>query len=75
MASGSSSSSELIVVKARGFPQDNPPNEAECSNCGMPLPEHADSAPERRQRRFLWFCIGLSIFCAVMIVWLPRYLF
>ena len=31
--------------------------------------------PERRQRRFLWFCIALSIFCAVMIVWLPRYLF
>ena len=55
--------------------QDNPPQEAECSNCGMPLPKHADSAPERRQRRFLWFCIGLSIFCAVMIVWLPRHLF
>ena len=49
--------------------------DAECSNCGMPLPEHADGAPERRQRRFLWFCIALSIFCAVMIVWLPRYLF
>ena len=48
--------------------QDNPPGDAECSNCGMLL-------PERRQRRFLWFCIALSIFCAVMIVWLPRYLF
>ncbi|EME00946.1 MULTISPECIES: hypothetical protein [Stutzerimonas stutzeri subgroup] len=55
--------------------QDNPPKQAECGNCGMPLPEHADSAPERRQRRFLWFCIGLSVFCAVMIVWLPRHLF
>ena len=42
--------------------QDNSPGEAECSNCGMPLPEHADSAPERRQRRFLWFCIALSVF-------------
>jgi hypothetical protein len=26
----------------------------------------------RRQRRFLWFCIGLALFCAAMIVWLPR---
>jgi len=55
--------------------QDNPPKQVECDNCGMPLPEHADSAPERRQRRFIWFCIGLTAFCAVMIAWLPRHLF
>lgn len=52
--------------------QHNPPQEAQCSNCGMLLPEHADGAAERRQGRFLWFCIGLTLFCAVMIVWLPR---
>lgn len=52
--------------------QDNPPREPECCNCGMPLPVLADSAGERRQRRFLWFCIGLSLFCAAMILWLPR---
>jgi len=52
--------------------QPNPPQEVECSNCGMPLPAHADTAGERRQRKFLWFCIALTIFCAVMIVWLPR---
>jgi hypothetical protein len=38
----------------------------------MPLPALADGAGERRQRRVMWFCIGLTVFCAVMIVWLPR---
>ncbi len=52
--------------------QDNPPGEAECDNCGMLLPALSDAADERRQRRFMWFCIGLTAFCAVMIVWLPR---
>jgi hypothetical protein len=52
--------------------QDNPAQEAECRHCGMPLPALADSAGQRRQRRFLWFCIGLSAFCAAMILWLPR---
>ena len=52
--------------------QDNPPGEAECDNCGMPLPALSDGAGERRQRRVMWFCIGLTVFCAVMIVWLPR---
>jgi hypothetical protein len=52
--------------------QDNPAQQPECHNCGMPLPALADSAGERRQRRFLWFCIGLTAFCAAMIVWLPR---
>ncbi|WP_372866615.1 DnrP protein [Pseudomonas sp.] len=52
--------------------RDNPPGKAECRHCGMPLPALADAAVERRQRRFLWFCIGLTVFCAVMAVWLPR---
>jgi len=52
--------------------RDNPPQEPECRHCGMPLPALADGAGERRQRRFMWFCIGLTVFCAVMIVWLPR---
>ena len=52
--------------------RDNPPREAECRNCGMPLPALADSAGQRRQRRFLWFCLGLTAFCALMIAWLPR---
>lgn len=52
--------------------RDNPRQQAECSHCGMPLPAFADQAIERKQRRFMWFCIGLTVFCAVMIVWLPR---
>ncbi|MFQ7901330.1 DnrP protein [Stutzerimonas degradans] len=52
--------------------EENPPYQTDCLNCGMPLPARTDGAGERRQRRFLWFCIALTIFCAVMIVWLPR---
>ncbi|AEB56180.1 DnrP protein [Ectopseudomonas mendocina NK-01] len=36
----------------------------------MPLP--ANQPQLRRQRRFLWFCIGLTLFCVVMMLWLPR---
>lgn len=54
--------------------QDNPPGEGDCRQCGMPLPAFADRAGERRQRRFLWFCIGLTLFCALMIAWLPRHI-
>ena len=52
--------------------QDNPATADECENCGMPLPRRAEQAAERKQRRFLWFCIGLTVFCAVIIVWFPR---
>lgn len=41
-----------------------------CGDCGMPLP--TDKPQQRRQRRFLWFCIGLSVFCVAMMLWLPR---
>ena len=52
--------------------QDNPPQQAECRHCGMPLPALAEQAGERRQRLFMWFCIGLTVFSRVMVVWLPR---
>ncbi|VEE13591.1 hypothetical protein [Ectopseudomonas mendocina] len=42
----------------------------ECGNCGMPLPTNQPQL--RRQRRFLWFCIGLTLFCVAMMLWLPR---
>ncbi|MCU7247496.1 protein DnrP [Pseudomonas koreensis] len=50
----------------------NPDDETECSRCGMPLPTLAARAGERRQRRFMWFCLGLTLFCVVMFFWLPR---
>jgi len=30
--------------------EENPPYQADCLNCGMPLPARADGAGERRQR-------------------------
>ena len=41
-----------------------------CGDCGMPLPTQRPQ--QRRQRRFLWFCIGLTLFCVAMMLWLPR---
>lgn len=52
--------------------QHNPAGASECRHCGMLLPVHADTAGARRQRRFLWFCIGLTLFCVAMFFWLPR---
>lgn len=52
--------------------EENPAGESECRHCGMALPLHADGAPERRQRRFLWFCVALTLFCVAMFFWLPR---
>lgn len=50
----------------------NPAHQAECRGCGMPLPALAAGAGERRQRRFMWFCVGISLFCVAMFFWLPR---
>ncbi|OYT96485.1 MAG: DnrP protein [Pseudomonas sp. PGPPP3] len=52
--------------------RDNPSTETACSHCGMPLPTPTDTLNARSQQRFMWFCIGLALFCAVMSVWLPR---
>lgn len=52
--------------------QANPSAGHECRQCGMPLPVLAARAGQRRQRRFLWFCIGLTLFCVTMFFWLPR---
>ncbi|MBX9754956.1 MAG: DnrP protein [Pseudomonadaceae bacterium] len=52
--------------------RENPPAQVECAHCGMPLPTQTDTLNQRSQQRFMWFCIGLTVFCAVMSVWLPR---
>ncbi|MBT9531952.1 MAG: DnrP protein, partial [Pseudomonas sp.] len=44
--------------------RDNPSTETACSHCGMPLPTPADTLNARSQQRFMWFCIGLALFCA-----------
>ena len=40
-----------------------------CPNCGIPLPPNLGKYP---RLRFVIFFIGVVIFCAVMIYWLPR---
>ncbi|MGE7958282.1 protein DnrP [Pseudomonas sp. NPDC089530] len=50
----------------------NPPRQASCRHCGMPLPATAAQTEARRLRRFTWFCIGLTVFCVAMFFWLPR---
>ncbi|MCE5980905.1 protein DnrP [Pseudomonas wadenswilerensis] len=50
----------------------NPARASTCEHCGMPLPATAALAGARQQLRFLWFCIGLTLFCVAMVFWLPR---
>lgn len=50
----------------------NPAAASDCNECGMPLPARAEQASEDRQRRFMWFCLGLTLFCVSMFFWLPR---
>ncbi len=51
---------------------DNPDTTLDCQSCGMPLPAEAYVHQERREQRFIWFCALLTVFCIVMMVWLPR---
>ena len=51
---------------------ENPDNVDDCHNCGMLLPARAQFAAERRERHFIWFCGALTVFCLVMVFWLPR---
>ena len=52
--------------------QESRPEASECEHCAMPLPAHTERSQEHRLRNFRWFVIGLTLFCAAMIVWLPR---
>lgn len=51
---------------------DNSAEQSVCENCGMNLPEHTERNRAQRLLRFKLFVIGLVIFSAIMIVWLPR---
>ncbi|MDM7858671.1 DnrP protein [Thiopseudomonas acetoxidans] len=52
--------------------QDNPDDLATCQHCGMALPQQQKQRAAQRLVRFKWFVIALTIFCAIMIIWLPR---
>ncbi|MBC8209482.1 MAG: DnrP protein [Gammaproteobacteria bacterium] len=43
-----------------------------CPNCRTPSPAQQQQDFNRVKNRFIYFVIGLTIFCAIMIVWLPR---
>jgi len=53
----------------------NPQSAIDCHNCGMLLPTDARHNKHRRERRFVWFCAALTVFCLGMAIWLPRALF
>jgi len=38
----------------------------------MALPQQQKQRAAQRLVRFKWFVIALTIFCAIMIIWLPR---
>jgi uncharacterized membrane protein YvbJ len=40
-----------------------------CPHCGIPLPPDFDKDP---RRKFVLFFIALIVFCALLIIWLPR---
>lgn len=52
--------------------QDNPAQQHSCQQCGMPLPQQQEHQARQRLLHFKWFVIALAIFCAAMIIWLPR---
>ncbi len=52
--------------------QDNPDDLVTCQHCGMTLPQQQKQRAAQRLVRFKWFVIALTIFCAIMIIWLPR---
>jgi len=52
--------------------QENPDGQEGCQHCGMALPTQQKHRASQRLVRFKWFVIALTIFCAIMIIWLPR---
>jgi hypothetical protein len=51
---------------------NNPADITDCRNCGMLLPNDTQRSQQQRERRFIWFCAALTIFCLSMTIWLPR---
>ncbi len=45
-----------------------------CPYCGTPTAARRDADFVPRQRRFVLLFVALAVFCAIMILWLPRVL-
>ncbi|MGI6408112.1 MAG: hypothetical protein GXZ05_04730 [Gammaproteobacteria bacterium] len=52
--------------------EENPSGLTNCKQCGMALPKEQEKRKQKGIARFVWFVILLALFCAAMIVWLPR---
>ncbi|MFB1010156.1 MAG: hypothetical protein QMB92_01740 [Thiopseudomonas sp.] len=52
--------------------QETADSQQSCEHCGMALPRQQQAHKTRTLRRFVWFVIGLTLFCGGMILWLGR---
>ncbi len=43
-----------------------------CPSCRTPTPAQQDKDLSAVGRKFMYFVAGIAIFCALMILWLPR---
>ncbi|WP_211829533.1 hypothetical protein [Kistimonas asteriae] len=47
-------------------------SETHCTQCGMPLPDSLHTGQTRRQQYFWLSFTAISLFCLIMVFWLPR---
>jgi len=47
-------------------------NKNYCPSCRTPTPAQQDKDLAAIKKKFIFFVVGLTVFCAVMILWLPR---
>jgi len=45
-----------------------------CPHCGAPAEPPEQKMRRDKTQRFIWLFIALVVFCAIMIVWLPRFI-
>jgi predicted amidophosphoribosyltransferase len=45
-----------------------------CPSCRSPTPAQQDKDFASLKKKIILYFIGLAIFCAIMILWLPRYI-
>jgi predicted amidophosphoribosyltransferase len=61
--------SEIICNHCgRTFEEDN----NHCPFCQTPTPAQKDKDLAAVKKKMIIFIVGVSIFCAIMILWLPR---
>ncbi len=51
---------------------DNEETQSDCQNCGMALPERHPHSGSFRRKVFAKAFIGITLFCLIMMYFLPR---